>query len=102
MPTVRYNFDWDPAKAEGSASKHGVSFDRAATVFRDPNALSLFDGEHSEDEERWLTLGIDSKRCALGRAPHTFTNVDKENCSVRIISARKATKTETKQYKTKA
>jgi uncharacterized protein len=101
VPTVRYNFDWDPAKAEGNASKHGVSFDRAATVFRDPNALSLFDGEHSEDEERWLTLGIDSSG-ALLVVHHTFTSVDKENCSIRIISARKATKTETKQYETRA
>ncbi|HSF16020.1 MAG TPA: BrnT family toxin [Vicinamibacteria bacterium] len=54
----------------------------------------------SEDEERWLTLGLDSGG-ALLVVHHAFTNVDKETCSVRIFSARKATKSETKQYKKK-
>lgn len=97
---MRYNFDWDPAKAKSNVRKHGVAFDRAATVFRDPNALSVFDDEHSEEEERWLTLGIDSGG-ALLVVHHTFTNVDKENCSIHIISARKATKNEVKQYETR-
>ncbi len=94
---MRYNFDWDPAKAESNVSKHSVAFERAATVFRDPNAVSVFDDDHSDEEERWLTLGLDSGG-ALLVVHHTFTNVDKENCSIRIISARKATKPETRQY----
>ncbi len=94
---MRYNFDWDPAKAESNVGKHGVAFERAATVFRDPNAVSVFDDDHSDEEERWLTLGLDSGG-ALLVVHHTFTNVDKENCSIRIISARKATKPETRQY----
>lgn len=98
--SVRYNFDWDPAKAEGNVSKHRVAFERAATVFRDPNALSVFDEEHSDDEDRWLTLGLDSSG-ALLVVRHTFTNVDEENCSIRIFSARKATKPETRQYETR-
>lgn len=97
MSTVRYNFDWDPAKAESNVNKHDVAFERAATVFRDPNAISIFDDEHSEDEERWLTLGLDSGG-SLIVVHHTFTNVDEESCSVRIFSARTATKTESKQY----
>ncbi len=94
---MRYNFDWDPAKAESNVGKHGVAFERAATVFRDPNAVSVFDDDHSDEEERWLTLGLDSGG-ALLVVNHTFTNVDKKNCSIRIISARKATKPETRQY----
>ena len=96
---MRYHFDRDPTKAESNVSKHNVAFERAATVFRDPNALSVFDDEHSDEEERWLTLGLDSGG-ALLVVHHTFTNVNAENGSIRIISARKATKSETRQYET--
>jgi len=57
---LRYNFDWDPAKEKQNIRKHKVAFRRAATVFRDPNQLSIYDGEHSEGEDRWITIGIDS------------------------------------------
>ena len=97
---MRYNFDWDSSKAESNATKHGVAFERAATVFRDPNALSVFDEEHSDEEERWLTLGIDGSGTLLV-VHHTFTNLDKENCSIRIFSARKANRRETQQYETR-
>lgn len=46
------DFEWDPMKAAANARKHGVSFETASTVFRDPNALSVFDTEHSAKEER--------------------------------------------------
>ena len=62
---------------KSNATKHGVAFERAATVFRDPNALSVFDEEHSDEEERWLTLGIDGNGTLLV-VHHTFTNLDKE------------------------
>ena len=55
---VRYNFEWDPEKARGNIAKHEVAFDSAATVFRDANALSVFDEDHSGDEERWITMGV--------------------------------------------
>ena len=97
---MRYNFDWDPAKAEGNRAKHSVDFERAATVFRDPNAVSVFDEEHSSEEDRWITLGLDNSG-ALLVVHHTFANVDQENCSIRIFSARKATKRETQQYETR-
>ena len=53
----QFHFEWDPAKARQNARKHRVTFERGATVFLDPNALSLFDDQHSEEEERWITLG---------------------------------------------
>jgi uncharacterized protein len=49
---VQYDFDWDPTKANQNYRKHGVAFERAAEVFLDPFMLSLFDEEHSTDEER--------------------------------------------------
>jgi hypothetical protein len=56
MP-FQYNFEWDPAKARSNLKKHGVSFETAVAVFRDPQALTVFDEEHDEDEDRWVTLG---------------------------------------------
>ena len=55
----QHKFEWDPSKAEQNFRAHGITFERAATVFRDPRALSEFDEEHSQDEDRWITLGLD-------------------------------------------
>lgn len=74
-----------------------MSFRRAATVFRDPNQLSRYDVEHSGEEDRWITLGLDSGG-VLRVIVHTFEQVDAELCEIRIISARKATRTEMNQY----
>jgi uncharacterized DUF497 family protein len=52
-----FHFAWDAAKAASNHRKHGVSFDLAATVFRDPLMISIPDEEHSENEERWITIG---------------------------------------------
>jgi len=49
---MQYNFDWDPIKAKQNLRKHGVSFERAAMIFRDPFAISIYDDEHSDDEDR--------------------------------------------------
>ncbi|HRH82095.1 MAG TPA: BrnT family toxin [Thiobacillaceae bacterium] len=49
---------WDPAKAQTNLAKHGVSFAQAASVLLDPLALTVFDTSHSQDEERWFTLGL--------------------------------------------
>jgi hypothetical protein len=95
---LRYNFDWDPVKENQNVRKHKVTFRRAATVFRDPNQLSVYDKEHSEDEDRWITIGIDSGG-VLRVVVHTFEQVDEDLCEIRIISARKATYAETNQYK---
>ena len=54
---MRIDFDWDPAKAASNAVKHGVTFEEAMTVFRDPLARSILDPDHGAGEERWITLG---------------------------------------------
>ncbi len=92
-----YNFEWDPNKAAANLAKHEISFEEAATVFRGPEALTIFDPDHSETEERWLTIGI-SKNNKILIVSHTFQKADHESTIIRIISSRKATKTESKQY----
>jgi uncharacterized DUF497 family protein len=94
---LRYTFEWDPIKAKESLKKRRMSFDRAAKVFLDPLAVSIFDEEHSEDEERWVSIGKDRRGSVLILI-HTFLEVSAEECRIRIISARKANKRETKQH----
>lgn len=94
---MQFDFEWDSRKAKSNIGKHNISFERATTIFRDPNILSIPDAEHSESEERWLTMGLDESGILLVIS-HTFKNMNAENCRIRIISARKATKTEEKQY----
>jgi uncharacterized DUF497 family protein len=93
----RYDFEWDPPKAKQNLRRHGVSFERAATVFLDPSALSIFDTEHSAHEDRWITLGMDKQGVMLV-VSHTFREVDEHTSSIRIITTRKATRAEQKQY----
>ena len=82
--------------SEGSLEpeKHGVSFAEASTVFEDVNALVISDPEHSEDEERFVILGF-SLQANLLVVCHCYRASESV---IRIISARKATKNETKQY----
>jgi uncharacterized DUF497 family protein len=75
-----------------------VSFERAAAIFLDPKALSEFDEEHSETEDRWITLGLDLSGVVLVVC-HTFREEKETSARIRIISARKATKNEIKTYK---
>ena len=94
---MEYTFDWDPKKADLNARKHGISFDRTATVFLDPRAISIPDEEHIDEEERWVTLGLDDSGRLLV-VVHTFEELDGERCRIRLISARKATRSESRQY----
>lgn len=94
---MHYRFEWDPEKEKSSIHKHKLSFRRAATVFRDPNQLSIYDKDHSEVEDRWITIGIDDGG-TLRVVVHTFKQVDEGECEIRIISARKATSRESRQY----
>jgi uncharacterized DUF497 family protein len=94
---INYNFEWDPKKAQENRNKHGITFDEAATVFRDSKALSIFDTDHSEYEDRWVTMGI-SERGRLLIVIHTFREEIEDDVRIRIISSRKATKRETKNY----
>ena len=94
---MRYDFDWDDVKAKSNVAKHSVSFEKAATIFRDPNLLSIPDVEHSVDEDRWITMGIDEDG-NLVVLVHTFESSGASVSKIRIISARKATKRERVEY----
>ena len=88
------HFEWDPQKDLTNQKKHGISFAEASTVFEDVNALVISDPEHSEDEERFVILGFSLQAnllvvCHCCRASESV---------IRIISARKATKNESRQY----
>ena len=92
---TNYNFEWDPRKAQDNREKHSVAFDEAATVFRDSKALSIFDPDHSETEDRWISV---SEKGRLLTVIHTFREDSEDAVTIRIISTRKATKQETKEY----
>ena len=94
---MNYNFEWDPNKSKSNLIKHKISFEIASSVFKDKNLISVFDELHSDNEERWATIGIDTKTRTLV-VVHTYISMDNNNCSIRIISARKATKNEAKIY----
>ncbi len=93
----QYQLEWDPVKARQNVKKHGVSFERAATVFLDPEALSELDNEHSREEARWITLGLDRTGVLLVVC-HTYRETE-ASAQIRIIMARKATRNEAKHYK---
>ena len=87
-------FDWNEDKAAANRGKHGVAFEEAQTVFKDCNALRIYDPEHSSDEERFILLGLSSALRMLVVC-HCYRESDEQ---VRIISARKATKKESSTY----
>ena len=87
-------FTWDDKKAGENQRKHGVSFEEAKTVFYDENARLQYDPDHSEDEDRFLLLGT-SYYLRIIVVCHCYRESD---TLIRIISARKATKNERKQY----
>lgn len=89
-------FTWDPEKEKTNKRKHKVSFLEACYVFADKFMLTMFDDEHSEDEDRWITIG-QSLNGDILVINHTFRGI-KGKGSVRLISARKAVKSEVKQY----
>ena len=97
MTGPRFEFDWDPAKAASNLAKHGVSFEDAMGVFLDPLALSRLDDVHGAAEERWVTIGL-SRGTNLLVAVHTHVEIDDDRITIRIISARKPTKREKRQY----
>jgi hypothetical protein len=90
-----FGFEWDVCKSASNARKHGVTFDEARTVFYDENATLFDDPDHSRDEDRFILLGISLKLrvivvCHCLRESETV---------IRIISARRATKTEQREYR---
>ncbi len=89
------SFEWDSKKATANKQKHSISFTEAKTVFFDENAKVIHDPEHSDDEDRFIILGL-SNSARLLIVCHCYRESDQ---IIRIISARKATRTESKQYR---
>lgn len=92
-----FDFDWDANKARANLKKHEVSFRLATSVFRDPLALTIFDDEHSDDEERWVTLGRAQNGQILA-VVHTTDESSATELHIRIISARRAEREEVRDY----
>jgi len=90
----KLQFEWDERKKKANIKKHGVSFDEARTVFYDENAIQFFDPDHSEDEDRFILLGMSFKLQILVVC-HCFR---KSETVVRIISVRKADRNEENEY----
>ena len=88
-------FEWDPAKDAANERKHGISFDEAATVFEDEDALLLEDEEHSEEEDRFVLLGL-SAALRILTVCHCYRQSDDV---IRIISARRADRLERRDYR---
>lgn len=92
-----FDFDWNENKARANLAKHGVSFRLATSVFRDALALTIFDEDHSDDEDRWVTLG----RAQNGQVlvvVHTSEESSSMEMHLRIISARRADPAEVRDY----
>ena len=81
---VKLYFEWDQTKNISNQAKHTISFERAATIFNDPRAITLPDLEHSENEERWSTLGSSSGGTLLV-VIHTFQVLSSNTAAVRIM-----------------
>ena len=87
-------FEWDHKKAAANARKHGVTFEEARTAFFDENALQFLDPDHSDDEDRFILLGLSVHLRALVVC-HCFRQTE---TSIRIISARTANQVEERAY----
>ena len=92
MPYI--HFTWDTRKALLNLKKHDVSFEEARSVFFDSEARFMHDPEHSTEEDRFILLGL-SRRLRLLVVCHTYLREDEQ---IRIISARKATRSERRYY----
>jgi uncharacterized protein len=93
MNTLR--FEWDPAKARSNLRKHAVSFEEARSVFFDEHAVEFYDDGHADWEDRFLLLGL-SSQLKLLLVCHCYREAD---AVIRIISARKATPSESEHYR---
>jgi uncharacterized protein len=98
MPGPIYRYEWDSNKERTNVLKHdGVTFHLASTVLHDPLAITIFDDEHSESEERWVSIGQATNGQTLV-VVHTFVQLDAQHVEVRLISARRADKQERQDY----
>jgi len=90
-------FEWDRKKAKSNLQKHGIDFDEAQTIFFDPLLYTFRDDFHSDLEDRYISLGISSKKRTL-LVVHTEVDKSSKEIIIRIISSRKATKREREIY----
>jgi uncharacterized DUF497 family protein len=89
-------FDWDSNKNSENIEKHGISFEHAQEIFLDPLHLSILDGRFSYFEERWITMGA-TKNGEVIVVAHQYL-VEEPEERIRIVSARRATPRERRQY----
>jgi uncharacterized DUF497 family protein len=89
---MRLSFEWDPEKSDSNLKKHGVSFEEAGSVLSDPFEITLFDPDHSDEEDRYISLGMSYRDRIL-----VVSYTERED-KIRIISARVANKRERKKY----
>ena len=94
MYNFAMHFDWDENKAKANYKKHKISFPEAVTAFFDEHAIIIGDPDHTIDEDRFILLGM-SRDLRILIVSHCYR--DQDNV-IRLISARKATKSEQKQY----
>ena len=87
-----FEFEWDDEKAGSNLKKHGISFEEGATIFNDPRIATIFDPDHSEGEERYVSIGVSVQGRLL-----VVVHAEREE-RIRLISCRKATKAERKIY----
>ena len=86
------SFEWDARKARANLKKHGVSFEEAKTIFNDPQALTFPDSEHSNGEQRYLSIGLSARGRVL-----VVVHTDRDQ-NTRLISCRRATPRERVAY----
>ena len=92
-----FQFEWDEAKAGTNERKHGVTFELASSVFYDPRLLTVADLEHGESEERWFSIGVANNGTLLAIV-YLWYEADPAGIKIRLISARRATQPEYRQY----
>ncbi|MFQ6105402.1 MAG: BrnT family toxin [Candidatus Glassbacteria bacterium] len=85
-------FEWDENKAEENVTKHGVSFEEARTVFNDPFSITIYDPDHSAEEDRYIDVGLSSKGRIL------VVSYTERGENIRIINSREATRRERRDY----
>ncbi len=86
------DYEWDAEKAEQNFQKHGVAFDEAATVFGDPLYVDFYDPDHSDEEHRYIVIGLSNAGRLL------LVSYTERERAVRLISARELTSAERKAY----
>lgn len=92
-----YKFEWDENKARINLAKHKISFDEGRTIFTDPFLITLADGEHSDNEDRFVSIGKSTNERIL-LVVHLERHIKINHVLIRIISCRKATTAERKMY----